>query len=90
MDLFEDTAQLYETAETEKERRRFGDRYMRMIGVEPELRHELRPMLEDIKAGAWVSVADAIAGLRKRYANGLDVGAGRDTSIVGGGNDLCR
>ena len=83
MDVSEDTAELYETETSEKLRRRFKDLYVRRIGIEPELRHELRPVLEGIKAGGRATVDEAIARLRTLYRNGFDFGAG-------GGNDSGR
>lgn len=77
MDLFEDLAILYETETTASLRKKFAQRYLRLIGVVPEQRQEFRAALKRIVAGGRQPIADVVELFaHQRQANGsTDLGA---------------
>jgi hypothetical protein len=79
MDVFEDTAALAEDHPSEKLRRGFAERYQNHVGFEPSVRHDLRPVLEGIKAHGLRSVEDAISDMRLRYVKRLGGSADGDS-----------
>jgi hypothetical protein len=61
LDLFDDLAELHDTAMTERERQAFAERYRDYVGVLPARRAMFRLALEKILAGDGSTVAQVVA-----------------------------
>jgi len=70
--VHEGLAERYEREKSASLRAEYAASYRKVIGVDPEQRHEFRDAMERVREGGGMSVQDVIDLLRMRHqANGL-------------------